>query len=66
MFPDKVTFSEFEILTRPEWLDQVKSYLDQLEGTRDSVKQRQSFSAFLDPLLNDDRKEFFEKLHQRY
>ncbi len=61
MFSDKITFSEFEILTRPELFEQIKSDLK-----KSSVKSRPSFSAILDHLLDDYRKEFFEKLHQRY
>ena len=66
MFLGKITFSEFEILTNPEMFEQIKSYLGQLEGKKSSLKSRQSFSAFLDPLVDERRREFFEKLHQRY
>ncbi|CAB4026712.1 Hypothetical predicted protein, partial [Paramuricea clavata] len=61
----KITFSEFEILTNPEMFEQIKSYLGQLEGKKSSLRNRQSFSAFLDPLVDERRREFFEKLHQR-
>jgi hypothetical protein len=62
---DKITFDEFEIITSPEVFEQIKSYLGKLEGKKSSVKNRQSFSTFLDPSLDNDRREFFEKLHQR-
>ncbi len=57
MFSDKIIFSEFEMLTRPELFEQIKSGLGKLEWEKSSVKSRQSFSAFLDHLLDDYRKE---------
>ena len=65
LFLDKITFSEFELLTSPEVFEQIKSYLGKLEGKKSSVKNRQSFSTFLDPSIDDHRQEFFEKLHHR-
>ena len=62
---DKITFSEFEILTSPDVVEQIKSYLGKLEEKKASVKNRQSFSTFLDPYVDKHREEFFEKLYRR-
>ena len=52
-------------MTSPDVIEKIKAFLGNLENTKSEVKNRQSFSAFLDPSINEEQTEFFEDLYNR-